>query len=86
MIKYRLRPGFRAEIVEVEVERETDKFVVINGRRDSKISDWQSYFDTYEQAFKHQVDSYDSKIENYRILMNEAMAEKSKFIEKYSKG
>lgn len=85
MIKYKVINFFGAKIEEVEVDKETDKFVVIGKNRHAKISDWQSYFDTYEQAFEHQIDSYDSKIEDYRILMNEAMSEKSKFIEKYSK-
>ena len=34
----------------VEIERETDAFVWIAGRRNNKRSDWENFFDTGEEA------------------------------------
>jgi hypothetical protein len=47
MIKYKLT--YRG-IEKVEVEKETQHFVYINGRRDAKRCDWQSYYDTLSDA------------------------------------
>jgi len=40
----------QAEIKEIEVERETDSSVWINGRRNAKRSDWGNYYDTWQEA------------------------------------
>ena len=54
MKKYRARTSFRwsakAEITTVEVERETDHNVWINGRRHNKRSEYDDYFDSFDQA------------------------------------
>jgi len=54
MIKYVARVGgrygVRAEITEVEVERETDVSVWVGGRRHGKDTEWATYFDTWDEA------------------------------------
>jgi hypothetical protein len=52
MIKYKTG-SWRDLIVEVEVERETDKFVVIEGRREVKRSPYGGFFDTWEDAYSY---------------------------------
>ncbi|MFT6835112.1 MAG: hypothetical protein ACJA0H_001146 [Francisellaceae bacterium] len=37
----------------VQVEKETDKCVFINGRRKLKNSDWKIYHDTYQSAYNY---------------------------------
>ncbi len=39
------------QIVEVVVERETEKSVWINGRKSSKRSNYENFFDTWEDAY-----------------------------------
>lgn len=53
MIKYKATGFYRPEIKEVEVERETDSSVWISGRRRGKITDFESFFDTWEDAHSH---------------------------------
>ena len=51
MIKYRTSKFYSGKLIsEVEVERETESSVWINGRRSAKKSDWHSYFDDYFEA------------------------------------
>ena len=49
MIKYKCN-NWEVKITKVEVERETDKCVWINGRRNSKESEYDNFFDTFEEA------------------------------------
>lgn len=62
MIKYRT---FSSSTIEaVEVVRETKVFVWLpNGRRESKISDWRAYFDTWPEAHKYLVDKQKRNVE-----------------------
>jgi len=41
------------EIKEVEIDRETAYYVFIDGRRTSKVKDWESYHETREAAKAH---------------------------------
>jgi len=51
MKKYMTRAAwYNQPIQAVEVENETDCFVVINGRRRKKRSDYCNYFNTYDEA------------------------------------
>jgi hypothetical protein len=51
MIMYRVtKSHYRSEIFAIEVERETDSFVVWNGRRDKKHTEYYSWFDTEQEA------------------------------------
>jgi hypothetical protein len=49
---------FDAEVVEVECEKKTDSYVWINGRRNSKVSDYRSYYDTEIEAWLHLHKTY----------------------------
>ena len=51
MIKYRTTTSWEKTIDRVEIERETDKCVFIDGRRCGKMTDYESYFDTWDQAY-----------------------------------
>jgi hypothetical protein len=54
MKKYKVRLNYRygckAEIKEVEIEKETDKSIWINGHRSAKISEWANYYDSWDEA------------------------------------
>lgn len=56
MKKYRCRIESRwdrdPEIKEVEVERETQSSVWINGRVERKMTEYYYYFDTWEDAYQ----------------------------------
>lgn len=47
---YRANKGFLAGIGKIEIERETESSVWINGRKHSKRSSWDNYFPTREEA------------------------------------
>lgn len=49
MIKYKADTIFN-QILQVEIDKETDKSVWINGRRTSKISNYESYHNTFQEA------------------------------------
>jgi hypothetical protein len=61
MIKYVLRFN---EIKKVEVEKETDKFVIfLNKRRETKRSDYNNYFDTFIEAKQYAINNQINRIE-----------------------
>jgi len=66
MKKYKVRINKQwsceAEIEEVEVERETDKSVWIDGRRNMKESDWANYYDTWEEAHSNLLNQQRSHV------------------------
>lgn len=57
------------EVKEVEVEKETDAFVYIRGRRESKRTDWRSYFDTREVAIGFITERQKAKVERARLIL-----------------
>lgn len=53
MIKYRTG-GFGVNLIEtVDVERETEHSIWINGRRNSKKTSYHKYWDTWQEAHEH---------------------------------
>jgi hypothetical protein len=53
------------KIEEIEVLRETEKQVVLmNGLRESKTTDWQSWHDSFEDAKKHLIDDAQKDIDS----------------------
>ncbi|MEW8048955.1 MAG: hypothetical protein AB2792_20095 [Candidatus Thiodiazotropha sp.] len=49
--KYLARRSAFGKLIEpVQVEKETDKSVWINGRRSAKRSDYENYFDSFDDA------------------------------------
>lgn len=55
MIKYKTGE-WNILIKEVEVERETDVSVWVNGRRCGKRTSWDNYFDTWAKAYSFLFD------------------------------
>ena len=65
-------------IEEVEVERETDKQVVLqakNGyrsRRENKVSDWRNWHDTWESAHAFLIANAEMNVESLRMRLEQA--------------
>lgn len=51
------------QIQEIEVESETNSFVLINGKSRRKLSDNQGYFDTFDQAKEFIVNYYNKELD-----------------------
>ncbi len=73
IVKYRIAGRFkRAEIEAVEVSRETDKYVFVLfrnrkvERKELKISDWNEYYDTWEDAHAALTLDAEWKVKNAR--------------------
>lgn len=85
MIKYEACTGmYRPTIVKHEVERETDKFVWINGRRTAKKSQsalGSQFFDTWKQAHNFLIDEVGEVYERAKDKYEAATAELNKVIE-----
>jgi hypothetical protein len=65
MIKYLTHSHYlRAEIKAVEVERETDSSVWINGHRMAKETGWDKYHDYWESAKAHLIVMAVFEVEN----------------------
>lgn len=81
MKKYRTRLD---EITEMDVERETDAFVVINGRRNAKRGDWENFFDTHAEAVTHLIETQRAKVKSaeWRLAIESAVL--AKLEDKYS--
>ena len=85
MIKYKTRStkcGVQAEIVEVEISRETDRSVWLpGGRIERKMCDYHLYHDTWQDANDYllriadeQVDIAQNKLERARRRRAEVLA------------
>ena len=75
MIKYKARVNARyceAEIESVEVEKETEKSVWINGRRESKNTLYGTFFDTWEQAHRELYLKQKRNVENIKNSLDDA--------------
>jgi hypothetical protein len=58
------------EIKEIEVLRETEKQVVLmNGLRESKTTEWQSWHDSFEDAKKHLIDAAQKDIDSISVRL-----------------
>ena len=54
------------EIKKVEIEKETDKTVVIDGRRNHKQSEWYFFWDTFDEARDYLIKKHKDKIELFK--------------------
>ena len=78
MIKYRTRFD---KIEALEVERETDKQVVIPAQngcrsfRENKVSDWSNWHDTWDEAHTFLVRNAERKVESCRMALERAKGE-----------
>lgn len=70
MKKYRARINRRCDcdavIEEVEVEKETDKSVWINGQRSAKHSDYANYYDSWDIAHAALLAQQKSHVQSMR--------------------
>lgn len=73
MRKYRTSK-YGCEIETVEVERETDKSVWINGQRNAKRTDWFNYWNTFIEAKNHLMIVAEKKINAARFNLECAEA------------
>lgn len=75
MIKYRTRFD---KIEALEVERETDKQVVLPARdgcrscRENKVSDWSRWHDTWEAAHAFLIAEATREVESLRMRLEKA--------------
>ena len=76
MKKYKARVsnrwGCEAKIDEVDVEKETAQSVWIDGRRRAKVSDYETYFDTWGNAHSALMNRQKKQIKNYRLMLQRA--------------
>lgn len=79
MIKYRTDSGYGMKpIMAVEIERESEASVWIGGRRQSKISDYYRYHDTWAQAKDFLVARAERKLSSAKSSMQYAENELAK--------
>lgn len=71
MKKFKTR-GFRPSIQEIEVYKETEASVWFNGRRYSKRTSYDNYFDTWDEAFAFLIDEAAISVARYQDCFNEA--------------
>jgi hypothetical protein len=74
------KAGF-GKIEEVEVERETELFVVFkNGRRSAKNSDWVWYAQDREQAKQVMIANYQRQLDlaKHDVIVNEKRLEEAR--------
>ena len=62
MIKYRTGGCGNNPIEEVEVDKETDKFVWMGKNRFAKTSSWHKYWDTWEDAYDYLIEKANKDI------------------------
>jgi hypothetical protein len=81
MKKYKTRRR-QTSIEEVEIIRETDFFVYLPAgyrksgeRRESKNSEYENYFDTWEQAHASLLNRAENKVGSARIELSKAESE-----------
>ena len=76
MKKYKAGVWDSAPIIEVEIEKETAHFYIINGTREAKISRYGVYHDSHQDAkaylINKQIDSI-SSLEKSLIIANEIL-------------
>jgi len=71
MKKYKTWYPDTLEIVEVD-DRESEKFVWINGKRRSKRTDQKSYFDTFDEAKQHLLKVAEKDVNSARLDLERA--------------
>jgi hypothetical protein len=56
----------------VDIERETESSVWINGSRCGKLTEYHSYFDTFIEAKSHLLAGAERKVKNARFSLQQA--------------
>ena len=62
----RVSHAVTATIKEVEVERETNSCIWISGRKVNKVSAWDSYHDTWDDAYAYLLEAAERHVVNAR--------------------
>lgn len=76
MIKYKANVN---GIEKIEIRGETTKLVtLLSGIREAKISEYNCYFDTWEEARAHLIEKVEKDIRKYRTRLEMALAYKDK--------
>ena len=76
MYKYKQWLG---EIRKVEIKRESEHSVWLKGgRREKKRTNYQNYFDTWEEAMDHIIGAAFKKVCHYQYLLQKAEVELEK--------
>lgn len=63
-------PG--TEIDPVEIERETEEFVYINGRRNAKNSDYGNYFSSWVEAHSYLMARHSAAVSRHKASVRSA--------------
>lgn len=66
MVFYKTHRLNWATVKAVECDGETEKFVIINGHRQSKRSDWDNYFHTELEAWNYLIAKHRASCEYHR--------------------
>ena len=74
MKKYRT-VTYSNKIEVCEVERETDKSVWIKGRRNDKITEFNRFHDSFEEAKQHLIDRHEKNIKRHRDEIHRSESE-----------
>ena len=75
MNKYRADIGYREAIHKVQIEKETEASIWIDGRRRGKSSEYSSYFDTWDQAHAYLIKKADGNLHRAKVSL--ALAQKA---------
>lgn len=72
MLKYMAENGLRCKITAVEVEKETESGVWIEGRRRPKTTQNKSFHDTWEEAHAHLTAVVEGEVDRRRKALERA--------------
>lgn len=69
MIKYKTTGHIapHPKIKAVKIDRETEKCIWVNGHRVAKISEWECFFDTWQDAHSHILGRTQELVESARF-------------------
>lgn len=77
---YEVNRSFDYQIKEIDVEKETNSCVYINGNRANKRGDYRAYFKTMEEAVSYSKAQLESKIERSKRQLQFDEGRLSKFL------
>lgn len=71
-IMYRTGSWGLESIVKVEIEKETEKCVWVNGRRSAKRSEFEQYHNTWKEAHAYLMVIAEGKLNSARLALERA--------------
>ena len=72
MKKYKTSGTWRARIEVVKIERETEQSVWIKGRRNAKRTEYDCYFDTWDEAKAYLLKQAEAQLASARSRLEHA--------------